>query len=175
MTPEQFKTMKALFQKAAEALVYPEKILIRWRAPASVTSAGVLSKSLEGKFIIDISPLQTVQEIYLCFLHEIAHVLTEGETLKRSGYSRLQSESYSLAPEDYRKRKASAKVLRREYKATIAAKWLESYAEASAYKHWHYGEPEVNARLRSLYRGTRTLFWDWWKKKIVHNNLEKIQ
>ena len=142
--------LRELYQSAASALVWPEKVVIRWQDPANYCATGTVSKNFDGMYYMDISTAIPVVQLYDTFLHEIGHILSDGGTINKSNYPNLAAASYTLVAPEQVKRSADPAIVRREAWADLYAKRLAEIAEANMVDFYEYDEPTLFARLKAL-------------------------
>ena len=142
--------LRELYQSAASALVWPEKVVIRWQDPANYCATGTVSKNFDGMYYVDIYPWGPLVGVYTTFLHEISHILADGETIKKSYYSNLAPASFTLTAPEQAKRSADPAIVRREQSVDLYAKRLAEIAEANMVDYYEYDEPTLFARLKAL-------------------------
>jgi hypothetical protein len=142
--------LRELYQSAASALVWPEKVVIRWQDPANYCATGTVSKNLAGVYFMDISQSIPVVQTYDVFLHECGHILSDGGTINKSNYPNLVAASYTLAAPEQAKRSADPGVAGRERRADLYAIKLAKIAEDNMVDHYEYDEPTLFARLKAL-------------------------
>jgi hypothetical protein len=135
------KELRQLFQDAASAVAAPKLVKVRWKD--DLGSQGLLTKTLNDWYCLDISTNLEPEQQYETLLHELGHVLDASHEVKPTSYARTgKREAPSLAEITARPRLEST--------ADSIAEKLDSYALAKAYDFMKFGETALHAKLRAL-------------------------
>lgn len=137
---EEERKLRAQYQKTAEAMLAPKKVMVRWQDPAVGTS-GSTSVTKGGTIVIDIAPHQSADQVYGVFLHELGHALDGGQ---------VPSDYHKLEPNSQARNVWSTGIKAREDRAEAIAEKLAHIADAGAPSYVKYDEPVVFARLKAL-------------------------
>ena len=134
--------LKQLFQDAASAVVAPRLVKVR-RMDNQGRGSGLLTKTLNNWYCLDISESLEPEQAYDVLLHELGNILDTTHRIIPSDYNRTgKSQAPSTAETAARPRLEST--------AGAIAERLHSYALTKAYDHLKFNESVLHAKLRAL-------------------------
>jgi hypothetical protein len=140
------RELRDLFQAAAEGVLYPRKARVLWDCDLEGSASGMLTKSMAGMYIIQISEGLPYDQAYGIFLHELGHALDDGigHRIRPSGAHMNPKVKVKISPVESLARP------RLESTADAIAAKLASWAESRAYDFLDYDNNVLTAKLKAL-------------------------
>jgi len=140
------REFRKLMEVAAQQLLRPRSVKVRFQETASGTESGSVSRDYSGTYVIDISPSTPVEHQYETLLHEVAHVLDTSHEILKTNYHAIPPGTRLYTVEGLK----SSTRFQLEQRAKAIAAQLEDYADLHAHEHFRIEETGIHARLRAL-------------------------
>lgn len=128
------------------AILAGRAVRVRWQQPVWDFALGAAYKTLDHTAIVDIYPDAAPETVFQLYLHELAHIRQDWQSMTPSDIWRSAPRSQSLPPVT----RTALRALPREPAADNLAEQWQVYAARHAWDYERTGRSMVDMRLLAL-------------------------